>query len=75
MAKVVELYEVCDYKTKYGFLVINKNARNKTIENKILDAKWKAQEKYEDWTIQDLLEFLPPDWNATHSSFDLEVGV
>ena len=77
MTKFVELREVCDWKTKYGFFIITteKSVSNKRIEDAILNAKYKAEKECEDWQVQDLIDFMPKTWKVEYNDFDCEVGV
>lgn len=57
-----QLVECTDYKMVYGILVVE-NASVKEVQEKIYEIKNKFyDEGFDDWTIDDVLNELPDDW-------------
>lgn len=76
MTKVIELHDICDYKTKYGFIIIH--PKEIISDNEIISTIDKAREeayKIENWCMEDIVGKLPKEWNAEYGNFDLEIGV
>ena len=76
MTKVIELHDICDYKTKYGFIIIH--PKEIISDNEIITTINEARNeaiKEDLWCTEDIIKRLPKGWNVEYGHFDLEIGV
>jgi hypothetical protein len=67
---VARLVECSDYKVMYGILTVE-NISVEEVQNKIYEIKNKFfEEGLDDWTIDDVLEQFPEEWEWSCVSCD-----
>lgn len=60
---IARLVECTDYDVVYGILEV-KNVDENTVQQKIYEIKNRFyEEDFEDWTIEDVLEQFPSEWD------------
>ena len=65
---VARLVECSDYDVQYGILTVE-NVSVEEVQNKIYEIKNKFyDEGFEDWTIDDVLENFPEEWEWDYVS-------
>ena len=59
---IARLVEVSDYKVLYGLLMV-KDVSVKEVQDKIYEIKNKfCEEGFDDWSISDVFEQFPEEW-------------
>lgn len=73
---VVRVYEISDYKTTYGYLTVKKEGITKEEIQDVINAiKSDVIKEVVDWSLDDIFERFPEDWDWSFQSADDEVAV
>ncbi|MBQ9279384.1 MAG: hypothetical protein IJ224_12210 [Lachnospiraceae bacterium] len=63
---VLSLIDISNYGEICGFLICKNDYISKEmIQDKINEIKGKFEDNKDDWMIQDIIEYIPIDWNIT----------
>ena len=72
---IAMLVECTDYDTVYGILSVDA-VDEETVQQKIFEIKNKFYEEgFEDWTVEDVLANLPPEWNWEYNQTDSKIEI
>jgi hypothetical protein len=72
---IAMLVECTDYDTVYGILSVEA-VDEEIVQQKIYEIKNKFYEEgFNDWTVEDVLEKFPPEWNWEYNQTDSKIEI
>lgn len=72
---IAMLVECTDYDTVYGILSVE-GVDEEVVQQKIYEIKNRFyEEDFDGWTIEDVLEEFPPEWNWEYNQTDSKIEI